>query len=165
MSVESSMVGVLINELIKQAMVVYDVLEKDTHQSAYTLLGERVNVTIQRKVYVEAAGNILEKGKVKVEQVQSDESHEQDVKVGEEKEEQGEGESEEESIKEKERAYEEEALANIKEEEQIAEWWNNVRYFCGWSSCVAGGKWCDILPDGRVEIRKIYFSIKERGKK
>ncbi len=157
------MIGVLIDELIKEAAVVYDVLERDTHESTYTLLGKHIDVTIKRKVYESAAGNILEKGKVKVEQVQSDESHEQDVKVGEEKEEQGEGESEEKPSKEKEGSYAEEVIAALKEEEQIEKWWNSVKDFWGWSGCVVGTEWQDHLPDGREEIRKVYFSLAHRN--
>ncbi len=157
------MIGVLIDELIKEAAVLYDILERDTHKSTYTLLGKHIDVTIKRKVYVEAAGNILEKGKVKVEQVQSDESDVEDVKVGKEKQEQGEGESEEKPSKEKTYTYQEEVVTALEEEEQIEKWWNSVRNFWGWSGCVVGDKWRDLLPDGRDEIRKVYFSLVHRN--
>ena len=121
MSVDAFMLGVLIDELTKDAERLYKILEADTHESRYQLLGKKVLVTIDRKVYESAAGNILEKGKVPVgnvinvnmnggvknAEIQPDESDVKDVTVGEEGKEQSEGESAEESSSEAQAVKEE----------------------------------------------------------
>ena len=160
MSVDAFMIGVLIDELTKDAERVYKVLEADTHQSRYQLLGKKVLVTVERKVFESAAGNILEKGKVKVDaEIQPDESDVKDVEVGKEKEEQGEGEPTKESCKEEAVSYAEEVVNALEKEKQVEMWWNGVRDFWAWSGCIVGDKWKDLLPDGRDEVRKVYFSM------
>ncbi len=170
MSVDAFLLGVLIDELTNDAERLYKVLEADTHQSTYRLIGKKVLVTIDRKVYESAAGNILEKGKVitanmnggiKDAQVQPDESDAKDVEVGKEKEEQGEGELTKKPSKEEAGAYAEEILYALETEKQIEKWWNGVRDFWAWSGCIVGDRWDELMDDGKEEVRKVYNSFKE----
>ncbi len=170
-----SFVEDLVQRLLEDSDRVYYILNKDTPITEITLLGKSINVTLKRKPYVSAAGDILEKGKVivnnmkKIEtylkggelaELQSDESNVQDDKVGEGKKEQGEGEPTEEFIIQ---TQEEDGISSSeaikKEELEIAEWWNKNKNNWAWSGCIVGTDWDEMFNDAKDEVRKIYNKL------
>lgn len=164
----------LIQNFLEDADVLYRILDCDAHKSGFTLKGEVVDVTVHRKPYVSAAGNILEKGNVVVDnlkkietylrggtlaELQSVESNVQDDKVVEEKSNEGEGEPTQESCSEAQEEISVHGIEAIKEEEQeieIGKWWNKNKDNWSWSGCIVGDDWEELQDDAKEELTKLY---------
>ncbi len=152
----------LIQNFLEDADLLFHVLDKDAHKSSFTLLGEVVNVTVARKPYVSAAGDILEKGKVKLAELQSVKGNVQDDKVVEEKSEQGEGELTEESIEEIQAKISREASEVIEiKEQKIGAWWDSVRDHWLWSGCVVSTKWEEFNREEKDYVIELWDGFKE----
>jgi len=149
----------LVQNLLEDADVVFHILNREAPITTITFLGAVIDVTLKRKPYVSAAGDILEKGKVKLAELQSVKSNVQDDKVGKGEKEQGEGEPAKELSSEAKAEISIYGIEAIKEEEleiKVGTWWNKNKDNWSWSGCITGDDWEDLQDDAKEELKKLF---------
>ncbi len=152
----------LVQNLLEDADVLFHVLDRDTPITTVTFLGTVIDVTLKRKPYKSAAGDILEKGKVKLAELQSVKGYVKDDKVVEGKKEQGEGEPPQECSEEVDPKISRKSSEVVEiKEQKIGAWWDRVRDHWIWSGCVVDTKWEDFTQDEKDFVKEIYDSFSE----
>lgn len=167
----------LAQNFLEDGDLLFHILNNEAPITEITLLGTVINITLKRVPYISAAGDILEKGKVIVNnlkktetylrggtlaELQSVESNVQDDKVVEEKSEQGEGELTKERSEEIQAKISREASEVIEiKEQKVGAWWDSVRDHWLWSGCVVSTKWEDFTQDEKDYVIELWDGFRE----